>query len=191
MFSGASVPAVRPTLAILAGGSGTRLGGKAKGLLVHDGRAFVDRLLALRPLCDGAVIVSSDSAYDAFGLPRIPDVVPGKGAPGGLVTALLAASTPWVLAVACDMPFLTPAAIAPLFAAAGDTDVTCFTRDGQPEPLCAVYRAALGVPWRERLTANPSLRALIAGVSVRALAPADPRVLDSINTPDDLAAVKS
>jgi molybdopterin-guanine dinucleotide biosynthesis protein A len=182
---------VTPTLAILAGGSGRRLGGRAKGLLTREGTAFVVRLLALRPPGADALIVSSDPAYDPFGVRRVEDVIPGKGAPGGLVTALLAAPSEWVLAVACDMPYLTPEAVAPLIAAAGHSDVTCFARDGAPEPLCAVYRSALGGPWKERLPENPSLRALIASASVQMLTPGDPNMLDSINTPADWASVKS
>ena len=38
---------------------------------------------------------------------------------------------------------------------------------------------------------NPALRALVAEGTLRALAPANPGWLDSINTPEQLAAVKS
>ena len=38
------------TLAVLAGGKGTRLGGVAKGLLIHDGASFISYPLALGAL---------------------------------------------------------------------------------------------------------------------------------------------
>ena len=44
-----------------------------------------------------------------LGLPLYPDLVPGRGALGGLYTALSAASQPLVAVVACDMPFASPA----------------------------------------------------------------------------------
>lgn len=183
---------MRPTLAILAGGSGSRLGGRAKGLLTRDAVPYVERLLGLQALCDDAFIVSADPAYDRFGVRRVEDVEPGRGAPGGVVTALLTATTPRVLVVACDMPFVTQATAATVIAAATDgDDVTCFVRDGRPEPLLAVYRASLGPAWRARLPDNPSLRTLFEGCAVRTLVPADPASLASINTPGDLAQVKS
>lgn len=179
------------TLAILAGGKGTRLGGRAKGLLTAEGTPFLERLLGLGARCAEAMIVSSDPGYDRFGVRRVEDVEPGRGAPGGVTTALLLARTPWVLVVACDMPFVTLEAVGPLIAAAGQTDVTCFLRDGALEPLLAVYRAALGPQWRARLGENQSLRSLLAGQTLRTLEPAQPRSLDSINTPEQLATVKS
>src|SRR4051812_15758133 len=95
------------TLAILAGGAGKRLGGKAKGLLTADGVTYLERVLQLGQLCSEAMIVSSDPDYDRFGVRRVEDVEPDRGAPGGVVTALLSSRTPWVLVVACDMPFVT------------------------------------------------------------------------------------
>lgn len=179
------------TLAILAGGAGTRLGGRAKGLLLAEGVPFIERVLKLSPLCSDALIVSSDSAYDGFGVRRVEDVEPGRGAPGGVVTALLSARTPWVLVVACDMPFVTIDAGQQLVDAAGEEDVTCFLRDGALEPLLAIYRAALGNAWRARLGDNPSLRSLLIEQSLRTLTPHHASSLDSINTPEQLAAVKS
>ncbi len=179
------------TLAILAGGAGKRLGGRAKGLLTANGVPFVERVLKLGLLCRDALIVSSDPAYDRFGVRRIEDVEPGRGAPGGLVTALLCARTPWVLVAACDMPFVTIAAAEQLIAAAHDEDVTCFMRGAAVEPLLAVYRAALGVEWRPLLVGNPSLRALVSGRQLRTLEVSDAAVLDSINTVEQLATVKS
>jgi molybdenum cofactor guanylyltransferase len=178
------------TLAILAGGTGKRLGGAAKGLLTLGGRTFFARVLELGALCSNDIVVSSDPAYDRFGVHRIEDVEPGHGAPGGVTSALLAAPTPWVLVVACDMPFVTLELAQLLIDAAGEADVTCFLRAGEIEPLFGVYRSSLGESWRSRLGENPRMRSLVLGQSVRTLEPADPAALDSINTPEQLAKVK-
>ena len=182
------------TLAILAGGAGNRLGGTAKGLLIARGVPFIAHVLKLGELCADAMIVSADPAYDRFGVRRVEDVEPGRGAPGGVVTALLEARTPWVLVAACDMPFVTLAAARMLIAAGAPSpiphDVTCFLRDGVLEPLLGVYRASLGSVWRTRLRENPALRALLLEQSLLTLDPPDASALDSINTPEQLAAVK-
>ena len=179
------------TLAILAGGRGRRLGGVAKGLLTVGGVALIDRALGLRALCADAMIVSADPAYEAAGVRRVADLVPGHGAPGGVVTALLCASTPWVLVVACDMPFVTLEAARALLEVGGRQSVTCFTRGGALEPLLGIYAASLGPRWRAQLPVNPALRALVAQTSPHTLEPSNARWLDSINTPAQLAAVKS
>lgn len=179
------------TLAILAGGAGRRLGGRAKGLLTRDGTAFLEHALKLGALCSDAMVVSSDAAYDRFEVQRVEDVEPGRGAPGGVVTALLRSRTPWVLLVACDMPFVTVDAAQLLIDAAGEEDVTCFLREGSLEPLLGVYRGSLGEVWRPRLAENPALRSLLVERSLRTLHPPDARTLDSINTPEQLATVKS
>jgi molybdopterin-guanine dinucleotide biosynthesis protein A len=145
----------------------------------------VARLLALRAGCAEALIVSADSAYDRFGARRVSDVEPGRGAPGGVVTALLEAATPWVLVVACDMAGVTEAAVAPLRAEA-DAEVRCYQLGGRLEPLLAIYAASLGPRWRPRLADDPSLQELVRQARHLALEPASPRFLESVNTPDDL-----
>lgn len=176
------------TLAINAGGKGERLGGVAKGLLRVGGQPVLERLLSLRGLARDVLLVANDEvSYTSYGLPTVPDAVPGKGAPGGVVTALLAAKTPWVLVLACDMPFVTLQAAGALLDQAGEgVDVVVYERGGRLEPLLGVYRASLGPAWRERLAAGPSLQALVASARLRRCTPADERALDSLNTPEDL-----
>jgi len=181
---------VRPdvTLGILAGGKGTRLGGVAKGLITVQGRPVLARLLELRGLAAEVLLVADDpTPYAAFGLRAVPDVERGRGAPGGVVSALLAATTPWVLVTACDMPFVTTGAAERLLAAAEGAEVVVFRRAGQLEPLFGLYRASLGVGWRARLGEERSLRALAESARLVTLDVDDPRLLDSLNTPDDLA----
>lgn len=174
------------SLAIIAGGAGRRLGGRVKAHLEVEGETVLSRLLRLARPGERVVVVTHRP--DAFaGLECVPDVEPGRGAPGGVVTALLTARTPWVLVVASDMPGLTPAHRDALEAARrDDVEVVVATRGGQLEPLFALYRTSLGPPWRARLPDEPSLRALIGAVPHTTVA-IDPGALDSLNTPDDLA----
>ncbi|MCY1041040.1 molybdenum cofactor guanylyltransferase [Corallococcus sp. bb12-1] len=183
------------TLAILAGGQGSRLGGVVKGLLRVEGRTVLERLVGLGACFGDVLLVANAPApYARFGLRTVADAVVGKGAPGGVHAALGAARTPWVFAVACDMPFITEAvARVVLEARAQDVDAVCFEREGRWEPLLAVYRAELTARWGDALMEDPSLRQVLSRLRTRTLPEAvlravDPhaRALANVNTPEDL-----
>ena len=158
------------TLAILAGGQGKRLGGRDKGKLRFDGKTLVERLHALAPLFTETRLIDSD-------------VVPNKGSPGGVVTALLQASTSRVLVVCCDMPFVTQQAVQQLASVEGGAFFE--GPNGEPEPFPGIYRAAWGQTWLGKLEQNPSMRKLLSGVDLHTLPLSDPRVVRSVNTFDD------
>ncbi len=176
------------TVAIIAGGGGRRLGFRHKGLISFGSITLIEHLLALAP--DGPRLVNTNcaEAYEFLDVPLVADLVPDRGAPGGVVTALFLAQTEWVLVMACDMPNVTAAEITRLLAARSDEhDVICFARAPSFEPLLGVYRASLGRAWLPQLAHEPSLRALVDSVRVKALPVFDDSVLDSLNTPEQLA----
>lgn len=177
------------TLCINAGGRGVRLGGVAKGLLRVGERTVLERLLDLEALASEVLLVANDDAYASFGLRTVPDVIPDRGAPGGVLTALLEARTPWVLVVGCDMPFVSAAAVTPLLAQAKEgVEAVVYERDGRLEGLLGLYRAALGPSWQAKLEhQTPSLQGLLRSTRLVTLPPAEPRWLDSLNTPEDVA----
>jgi molybdopterin-guanine dinucleotide biosynthesis protein A len=193
--SGPEFPEV--TLAVIAGGRGERLGGVAKGLLEVEGRPVLERLLELGRLLGDVLLVANDPApYARFHLRGVEDVVRGRGAPGGVHAALEGARTEWVLAVACDMPFVTEAAVRGLLEARGpEVDAVCFTVGGRVEPLLALYRKTLAGPWGEALRAEePSLRGLLSRCRAKLLPEEALRAVDaelrsvvSVNTPEDLS----
>jgi len=176
------VPKDDLTLAILAGGAGARLGGVDKGSLRCEGRTLLERLRALSTL-----------AKETLELRAQDDVVKGRGAPGGLVSALCRATTPWVLAVCCDMPHVRREAVEAL-CAAGAADIAAFDAGGFVQPFPGLYRAALGPAWRVLLEkGEPSMRALLASARVSRLdlQPLDPtgRTVQSVNTAEDARAL--
>ncbi len=193
--SGPEYPEV--TLAVIAGGKGERLGGVAKGLLEVEGRPVLERLLELGRLCGEVLLVANDpTPYARYRLRTVEDVVRGRGAPGGVLAALEGARTEWVLAVACDMPFVSEAAVRRLLEERGpEVDAVCFTVGGRVEPLLALYRQALAGPWGEALREEePSLRRLLSRCRARLLPEEALRAVDaellsvvSVNTPEDLA----
>ncbi|HEX5751208.1 MAG TPA: molybdenum cofactor guanylyltransferase [Archangium sp.] len=185
------------TLAVIAGGKGERLGGVAKGLLELEGRTVLERVLELGRLCGDVLLGTNEPGpYERFHLRTVGDVVRGRGAPGGVHAALVGARTEWVLAVACDMPFVSEAAVRVLLdARSPEVDAVCFTVGGRVEPLLALYRRTLSDEWGEALKKEePSLRALLSRCRTKHLpeealraVDAELRAVVSVNTPEDLA----
>jgi molybdopterin-guanine dinucleotide biosynthesis protein A len=181
---------------LVAGGRATRLGGAPKGLLRVGGEPIAARSLALFSRLFGrALVVANDPApYAALGARVVPDLVAGRGAPGGLHAALSAAGTPWIFAAGCDMPFLDGDAIAFLAARREGADAVVVRAGGRLEPLHAFWSRAC-LPTLSPLLAagHPSLRELAALVRTRVVEEAewrtvDPalRSLENANTPDDV-----
>src|SRR6478752_4394091 len=108
--------AARPTTlgVLLAGGLARRMGGGDKPLRTLAGRTILERAVArLAPQCDGLVLsANGDPArFAAFGLPVVPDDVPGFAGPlAGILAgldwaALHRPEVEWVVSAAADSPF--------------------------------------------------------------------------------------
>ena len=195
-------PAV--TAAILAGGRATRLDGADKSSLVVSGARIIERqLAALSGVAAEILMVSCRGDVEeqcaALGIPVIRDAVAGAGPLGGLCTALESARHPWVLAVACDMPFVT-SALFELLVSAIDEDVDAVVPRSSKglEPLCAVYARRTARVFRRRLEAGQwRLGDVMTEVRVReiprdALAGLDDdgRLFENVNTPHDYARAR-
>ncbi len=180
--------------AIMAGGKATRMGGRPKSFLLVEGRRIIDRQLdVLRARYDEIFIVANDvPLYEPFGLPVFPDVVAGAGPLGGLLCATLSSRAEQVVVVACDMPYLAPAALALL--EEGDEDVVIPIVGGRHEPLFARYARACAPAIRARLQAGErKATSFHRDVRVRELPEERLRALDpelrflaNCNTPADL-----
>lgn len=182
--------AATPVGVILAGGEGSRMGGRAKGLAHVGGVRIVDRVaIALRGVVDEIMIVSRrpDAAAWIPGVRVLADERPGLGPIGGIATALRATRSD-VLVVGWDMPFVTTRQLAPLLHGAPHAPIVLWRCTGEVEPLCGLYRT----------TALPGLDAAIAsgerGLGRTALAmgaellPADGvAAFFNVNCMDDLA----
>lgn len=130
---------------LLAGGKSTRYG-SPKALAEVAGRSILDRgLAALDAAVGDAVIVANDPRpYASAGRPIRPDVRPGTGVLGGILTAIRWAEETdrqAALVLACDMPFVPPALLRRLVQRA-DAEAVSLADSAGPrgmEPLCAVY----------------------------------------------------
>lgn len=134
-----------PLGVLLAGGHSTRYGAP-KALVEVGGRTILSRALgALDEAVGQAVIVANDPGpYLGAGRPIRPDVRPGTGVLGGILTAVTWAADAGhdaALVLACDMPFVAAPLLRRLAASAAPGSVSIAASDGPRgvEPLCAVY----------------------------------------------------
>jgi molybdopterin-guanine dinucleotide biosynthesis protein A len=93
---------------ILAGGRGSRMGGSDKGLQNFRGMPLaLHTLLRIQPQV-AEVMVNANrnlAAYESFGVPVWPDVLPDFPGPlGGFLTGLERCETPYLVTVPCDTP---------------------------------------------------------------------------------------
>ena len=95
---------------ILAGGRSTRMGGRDKGLQLLDGQPMIAHIIErLQPQVGHLLINANQTheAYEVFGLPIITDVIGDFVGPlAGLHAGLHHCTTPYLLSVPCDCPFL-------------------------------------------------------------------------------------
>jgi molybdopterin-guanine dinucleotide biosynthesis protein A len=185
------------SLAILAGGSSERMG-QDKALKLFLGRPLIQRVLErLTGLADEIIVSTNQPEKYAFlGLALYPDLIPNRGALGGLHSSLAAVHAPWMAAVACDMPF----ASLPLFEYERDLlleeklDAVIPRGTHGAEPLHAIYRRETCLPAiRSALEAGEwKLISWLSKVKVRYVSPAEIAAVDplgqafwNLNTPQE------
>ena len=183
------------TVAVLAGGRSARMGAD-KSFVRVLGHPLIEHILAQAAgLGDETLIVTNrpqDYAY--LGLPLFGDVLPDKGALGGLYSALHAARGQHVLCIACDMPFLVRGLLDYLISLRSEGAAVVPRIASQTEPFRAVYRRdCLGMIRTAleagRLRVSDSLAQLqVRYVDEAEIDRFDPDRLSfvNVNTPEDL-----
>jgi molybdopterin-guanine dinucleotide biosynthesis protein A len=161
--------------AIIAGGASVRFG-SPKALAEVGAVRVIDRvaraLVAAHIANEDIIAIVNDPVIAAsIVLPHRPDVITGAGALGGVHAALLWArerDMPGILAVGCDMPFLSAALLSHLLTSgSGNDDIVIPESEGRRgiEPLCAVYRTTCLEPI-ERALARGDARMIAFHVDV-------------------------
>jgi molybdopterin-guanine dinucleotide biosynthesis protein A len=177
--------------------------GQDKGLVPFLGRPLIQRVIErLAPAADEIIVTTNKPEdYGFLGLPLFADLIPGRGALGGLYTALASAKQPLVAVVACDMPF----ACLDLLTAQRDVllaegvDIAIPHLGGGLEPFHAVYRQETCLPHvKDAIEADKwRVDAWFAQVKVRLFREDELRKYDAglrcfqnVNTPEELAAAE-
>jgi molybdenum cofactor guanylyltransferase len=126
---------------ILAGGESSRMG-QDKALLDFEGRPLLLRQMELARKAGARevhVSVRHDGAYGSFGISTVTDDRPGCGPISGLIAGLRRSSKPLLLALAIDLPFVSPRFLRRLIAVCGP-GLGSVPRSGNFfEPLAAYY----------------------------------------------------
>lgn len=130
------------SIVIQAGGQSRRMG-TDKALVPFQGQPLISRIITrILPIADEILITTNHPEnYTFLSYPLVKDVFPGRGALGGVYTALSAAKQPLVALIACDMPFINSRLLE-----AQETEILSNNADlviprieGGLEPFHAVY----------------------------------------------------
>lgn len=166
--------------------------GLDKALLAFRGEplaAVISR--TVRDAAGNAAIVGDPARYGALGFPAIPDLFPGEGPLGGILTALTHTTSEWNLITACDMPELSPAFLTRLFEAAKQSGARAILPrgpSGLAEPLCALYHRAALTPLLAAFESGVrKITAALEAVPVDYLPVVELKPLQNVNTPEEWA----
>ena len=184
--------------------------GEDKALKTFLGRPLIQRVIErLSPIADEIIVTTNrPEAYSFLDLRLIPDLKPGRGALGGLYTAIASATHPIVAVVACDMPFASATFIetASQILVQEEADVVIARvasraklagkSDEGYEPLHAIYRRDTCLPAIEAAINADQWKVIawFSQVKVRVLTSEELKQLDpanmafwNVNTPEEFA----
>ncbi len=189
---------------VVCGGRSVRMG-RDKAAIEFGGKTLLERAVeALDPLCSEVLLASGSAPrFPALGRREVLDAAPDCGPLAGLVAALEASRTEWLIALACDMPGVDTRVLEELARVAQEDgwDVTMLGTPSGPEPLCAVYRSSCAAPARAALRAGrvklTDFHTLPSRPALRVLTQPTERFSDALrgavlesarnlNTPEDL-----
>jgi molybdopterin-guanine dinucleotide biosynthesis protein A len=187
------------TVCIQAGGQSSRMG-EDKALKTFLGRPLIQRVIErLAPIADEVIATTNrPEDYSFLNVRLIPDLKPGRGALGGLYTAIASASHPFVAVVACDMPFASATLLeaATRLLVQEEADVVIAKSEEGYEPIHAVYRRATCLPAIEHAIDAEQWKVIawFPEVKVRVLTTDEIKQYDptglafwNVNTPEEFA----
>ena len=126
--------------------------GEDKALKPFLGRPLIKRVIErLNPIADELIVTTNRPEEYSFIQTRLTlhaDLIPDRGALGGLYTAIASAAHPIVAVVACDMPFASARLIEGMSSlmVQHEADVVIIKSEYGYEPLHAVYRRDTCLP---------------------------------------------
>lgn len=174
--------------------------GEDKALKPFLGRPLIQRVIErMKPIADEIIVTTNQPAgYEFLDLPLAADLKPGRGALGGLYTAIASATSRLVAVAACDMPFASPE----FFEGAckimdeENVDVVIAKTDEGYEPLHALYRRETCLPAIEAAIEADQWKVIswFPQVKVRVLSGEEIKSLDpsglcfwNLNTPEEFS----
>jgi molybdopterin-guanine dinucleotide biosynthesis protein A len=164
-----------------------------KAALKYQGKTQLQRAVELASRHVDRVFVSlrADQTLDPTraSRPMIVDSVTGQGPVVGIRSALAAHPEVAWLVLACDLPFLSDAAIEGLLRRRDPSALATAYKsahDGLPEPLCAIWEPSAAELLAEYQAAGGHCpRKFLIRYGAHLLNLPDPRALDNVNTPGE------
>ena len=174
--------------------------GEDKALKPFLGRPLIQRVIdRLAPIADEMIVTTNrPDEYAFLNLRLVADLKPGRGALGGLYTAIASATSSHVAVVACDMPFASEMFFegARRLMVEEDADVVIAKTDEGYEPFHALYRREACQSAIEAAIEADQWKVIswFSKVMVRELTPQEVNVFDpvglcfwNLNTPEEFA----
>lgn len=166
---------------VLAGGASRRMG-QDKAKLRFRGSSLLEQVFqTLSEITPEIVVVGGDPTE--YALPPacfLPDLFPGEGPLGGLLTGLEALGEGWHWVVACDMPLVKVEVLRAL-ESAKEEGLQAIVPEvaGHLEPLCALYHHSALKLLREEFDAGQrALQQAVRTLRVRTLSEEELRSVD-------------
>lgn len=184
---------------ILAGGRAERMGGRDKGLLTLAGEPLIAHgIRRLRPQVAELLISANrnQEIYQQLGCRIISDDNSGfRGPLAGILAALRAAKTGYVLTAPCDSPLLPPDYAQRMWAALEREQATASVgfSEGWWQPVFALLPVSVQDDLADYLAtgAGNAARWLQRHRPTAVEFPDRPLLFRNINTPDDLAQLEA
>jgi len=173
--------------------------GQNKAFIEIDGVPIITRIYNLFAQFFQEVIIVTNQAdaFRTFGSKILQDLIPHKGALGGLYTGVLFSSFQYSFCVACDMPFINKSLVQYLFEnIRGEDAIVPRTKDGL-QPLHAIYSKNCLAPMQKILEEGGyRIVDFYNMIKVRIVEEKDFLFLDpsresfiNVNTPEELISV--
>jgi molybdenum cofactor guanylyltransferase len=179
---------------LLAGGLGRRMGGSDKGLLAFDGQPMAGRIFdRLRPQV-GRILINANrnlNIWKNYGVPVVSDVIGGFSGPlAGMHAAMTVCTTPWLMTVPCDSPFIPQNLVQQLMdrIVESGADVAVVQAAGRLQPVFALIRCELLSNLEQYLqSGGRKIEAWFNSVHSVVVNFEDSAAFININTPDELS----
>ncbi len=172
--------------------------GEDKALKPFLGKPLIQRVVErLSPITDEMIVTTNRPVdYEFLKLRLVTDLKPGRGALGGLYTAIASASHPFVAVAACDMPFASQNFFESAYRliVKEEADVIIAKTEEGYEPFHALYRRETCLPAIEAAINEDKWKVIawFPQAKVRELSPDELKSFDpsglcfwNVNTPEE------
>lgn len=184
------------TIVIQAGGESRRMG-RDKALVPFMGKTLIEYILNQTNALglETIIIANQPDDYKFLNLPVFTDVLKGKGALGGILTALRVVNSRKCLLLACDMPFVNLQIAEYMYSFSGFYDLVIPVNHSERyEPFKAIYSKSCKIAIEKAIQSNElkisSFFNLVnfKAIRIKEIQRIDPELISftNINTPDEL-----